>query len=121
VVELFLSCARGTLPTGRARTQSQTAVAVVAATADYPSSVERDLPISGVDALPDDVLCFHSGTRRDQEGTLRTSGGRVLTMVGHDHDASAARAKAYGGIAKISFPGMRYRSDIAEIVSRVTV
>ena len=28
-----------------------------------------------------DVLCFHAGTVRDAEGTLRTAGGRVLCIT----------------------------------------
>ena len=62
------------------------AVGVVAAAAGYPGDVRRGDVITGIETLDPDVLCFHAGTRRDTDGTLRTSGGRVLcvTALGAD-------------------------------------
>jgi phosphoribosylamine---glycine ligase len=85
----------------------------VAASGGYPGAVDAGKPISGLDALDPDVLCFHAGTQRRDDGTLVTSGGRVLTVVGRGDTLDAARARAYANIERISFEGMRHRNDIA--------
>jgi phosphoribosylamine--glycine ligase len=46
--------------------------------------------------------------------TLVTSGGRVLGVTGVAPTLSAARDRAYEACALISWPGMQYRTDIAE-------
>jgi phosphoribosylamine--glycine ligase len=58
-----------------------------------------------------ETLLFHAGTR-SEGGQLLTAGGRVFTMVGLGADLAAARRHAYAGIERVTFPGMRYRSDI---------
>jgi phosphoribosylamine--glycine ligase len=44
---------------------------------------------------------------------LVTNGGRILNVTGVGDDVAAARAVAYEGVDRISFAGMRYRTDIA--------
>jgi phosphoribosylamine--glycine ligase len=56
---------------------------------------------------------FHAGTVRGPDGTLRTKGGRVLTVVGLGPDLGAARVAAEGAIDRIRFAGMQRRRDIA--------
>lgn len=89
------------------------AVGVVLAAGGYPGAYDTGLPISGLDQVPDDVLVFHAGTRRDAAGRIVTAGGRVLTVVGRGPDLAAARARAYAGAAAITFPGCQFRTDIA--------
>ena len=67
------------------------------------------------DATDEDVLVFHAGTDYDDKGYVINSGGRVLTVVSKGSDYSAARAKAYGNIGRITFEGCWYRKDIAMI------
>ncbi len=43
-----------------------------------------------------------------------TSGGRVLIVVGRGATIADARAHAYASAARITFPGVHYRRDIAE-------
>jgi len=74
--------------------------------------VRRGDAITGIDTLDDDVVCFHAGTRRDVDGTLRTAGGRVLCVTAIAADVEAARARAYGNLARVHFDGMQSRSDI---------
>ncbi|MGH9153120.1 MAG: phosphoribosylglycinamide synthetase C domain-containing protein, partial [Acidimicrobiales bacterium] len=38
---------------------------------------------------------------------------RVLNVCGTGPTVAAARARAYGAVGRISFPGMQYREDIA--------
>jgi phosphoribosylamine--glycine ligase len=47
--------------------------------------------------------------------SLRTSGGRVLTVSAFGADAGDARLRAYRGLAAVNFMGMGYRRDIGEV------
>jgi phosphoribosylamine--glycine ligase len=114
LLDLLTACARGGLTPGRARTAAGAAAGVVAAAEGYPGTVRRGDPITGLDSPPEGTLLFHAGTRRDPDGTVRTSGGRVLTVVGRGDSLDAARAAAYAGIRGIRFEGMWHRGDIAD-------
>ena len=54
---------------------------------------------------------FIAGANRHGE-TLCASGGRVLAVSAFGANADEAHAKAYNGLAAISFEGMGFRSDI---------
>jgi phosphoribosylamine--glycine ligase len=54
---------------------------------------------------------FVSGAVADAE-SLRTTGGRVLTVSAYGPNADEARAVAYQGMAAINFEGMGFRRDI---------
>ena len=60
----------------------EAAVNVVLAAEGYPESPIKGAPIRGLDAVPDDVLVFHAGTRSEGKKLL-VDGGRVLDLVGH--------------------------------------
>jgi phosphoribosylamine--glycine ligase len=116
-LELFTACARGEVEAGTARGVAGAAVGVVAAAAGYPGDVRRGDVITGLDALDDGVLCFHAGTRRDADGTLRTAGGRVLCVTAVGDGIEAARARAYDNLARVHFDGMQARTDIGSPVT----
>jgi phosphoribosylamine--glycine ligase len=59
------------------------------------------------------VDVIHAGTALDADGRLVTAGGRVLAVTAVGTDVADARAKAYEGVAAISFPGAQWRRDIA--------
>jgi phosphoribosylamine--glycine ligase len=95
--------------------KSGAAVIVVMASRGYPESSSSGDHIVGsetLDAEPD-VAVLHAGTSRDTAGRLLTAGGRVLGVTAVGTDLADARAKAYEGIASISFPGAQWRRDIA--------
>ena len=71
---------------------------------------DTDIGIDDAMALPG-VTVYHAGTRLEDE-VLTTSGGRVLSVCGRGSTLSEALEAAYGGVSKISFDGMWYRSDI---------
>ena len=88
-------------------------VAVAMASAGYPGSYATGAPITGLDAVDDGVEVFHAGTALDDEGRVVTAGGRVLSVVARGRDLAEARAIAYDNVARISFEGGFYRTDIA--------
>ena len=93
------------------------AVAVVMASRGYPESSSSGDVIVGTETLDEetDVHALHAGTARDGDGRLVTSGGRVLAVTAVGADVADARAKAYEGVASISFPGAQWRRDIADL------
>jgi phosphoribosylamine--glycine ligase len=111
-----MAAARGALDAAAPATAAAApavAVGVVLASAGYPGAVETGVPIAGIDeadAIPD-VEVLHAATTR-RGGGLVTSGGRVLTVVGRGPSFDVAIARAYDGVARISFEGMQYRRDI---------
>jgi phosphoribosylamine--glycine ligase len=114
LLPLLAACARGGLAGLPAPEWDEAGcVGVVAASGGYPGAYAKGLPIAGLDALDDDVLVFHAGTRRTEDGQLVTAGGRVLTVVARGATLAAARARVYANLPRISFDGMQYRTDIA--------
>ena len=86
---------------------------VVLAAPDYPERNDAGSPIDGVaDAEATGALVFHAGTAMRGDG-LVTNGGRILNITGVGDDLAAARAASYEGVGRISFAGMRCRTDIA--------
>jgi phosphoribosylamine--glycine ligase len=95
----------------------QAAVTVVLASPDYPERGDTGTPIEGVDeAESDGALVFHAGTAV-RDGKLITNGGRILNVTGLGGSVAAARDAAYAAVGKISYPGMRFRRDIAEVAA----
>jgi phosphoribosylamine--glycine ligase len=117
LLDVLTACARGEVEAGIAPAAPGAAVGVVAAAAGYPGDVRRGDVITGVETLDDNVFCFHAGTVRDGDGSLRTAGGRVLCITAIAADVEAARARAYGNLARVQFDGMQARSDIGRSVT----
>ena len=96
-------------------------VGVVMASAGYPGAYKTGRRIEGLDCLPDGTLAFHAGTGAgaagpsDDERTVVTAGGRVLTLVGHARTIAEARERAYDAVDMVSFDGAQYRRDIANL------
>ena len=85
----------------------------VVASGGYPGPYEKGKVISGlVDAAAmDDVNVFHAGTATSGKHVV-TAGGRVLGVTALGDDVSAAIARAYEAVGKISWDGCHYRKDI---------
>ena len=64
------------------------------------------------EAQHDGALVFHAGVRRDSDGTLRTSGGRVLAVVGRGTTLGEAADTADQAAERITFHGVQRRHDI---------
>jgi len=89
------------------------AVGVVLAAAGYPGTPRRGDRIDGVAAAAaSGALVFQAGTARDADGTWRTAGGRILTVVGRGQDLASARARAEAAADAVRFEGMQRRHDI---------
>ena len=88
-------------------------VGVMMASPGYPGYYPRGAEITGTDAVDPEVHVFFAGAERAESGRLVTAGGRVLCVVAAGDTLREARAHAYDNVARISFDGAHYRSDIA--------
>jgi phosphoribosylamine--glycine ligase len=89
------------------------AVTVVLAAERYPEEGHRGGTIDGVaDAEGAGALVFHAGTAVQGE-RLVTNGGRILAVTGLGPSLAEARTVAYDAAELITFPGVRFREDIA--------
>ena len=115
--QLLQAAAQGKLTEfGELAWSDDTAVTVVIASNGYPAKPVTGDPISGldeVDGSDGSAYVLHAGTKTDDEGTLVSSGGRVLSVVGVGTDLDNAREVAYAGVKKIDLPGSHFRTDIA--------
>ncbi|TNE49033.1 MAG: phosphoribosylamine--glycine ligase [Deltaproteobacteria bacterium] len=92
------------------------ACCVVLASNGYPGPITKGLTIQGLEKAGalEGVEVFHAGTVQ-QDGVLKTSGGRVLGVTGYsDSGLAEAQQRAYDAIQHISVEGnFHYRTDIA--------
>jgi len=87
------------------------ALGVVMATQGYPDTPRTGDRIEGIPAACDDAFIFHAGTVRVDE-TVKTSGGRVLCVVGLGDNVRMAQKRAYEIVSGVHFEGAQYRRDI---------
>jgi len=101
----------GTLDKVELEWDRRTAVGVVMAAAGYPDAPAKGDIIDGIPADTPESITFHAGTQI-VGGTLQTSGGRVLCVVGLGDSVKMAQKQAYETVEKIHFNGAQYRRDI---------
>lgn len=85
---------------------------VVLASGGYPNSYPKGKVITGLDNVPEDIVVFHAGTARNEQGDIVTAGGRVLNVCAKGASLEETRKKVYDAIKDISFEGVYYRKDI---------
>ncbi|HEU5065554.1 MAG TPA: phosphoribosylamine--glycine ligase [Gaiellaceae bacterium] len=113
VAEALAAAASGDLGEVELEVRSTAAVTVVLAAERYPKAGDAGSPITGVEAAEEiGAVVFHHGTAR-RDGQLVTSGGRILNVTGLGDTLEEARSRAYDACERISFPGVRFRRDIA--------
>jgi phosphoribosylamine---glycine ligase len=114
--DLLAACvaaARGNVEGAELAVAPGAAVTVVVAAGDYPADVDRGSTIQGIEAAEAaGALVFHAGTAL-HDGVVRTNGGRVLNVTGLGASLGEARERAYAAVGLVSFPGARWRRDIA--------
>lgn len=116
LASIFDATARGRLNGVRAEWSNEASACVVLASRGYPENPQTGDVIEGLDAPTPDprVQIFHAGTRRDEDNTWRTAGGRVLGVTAAGATLDEALARSYNAAAQIRFDGMHYRRDIGK-------
>ncbi len=111
IVDLLEGAAKGNLADIPAEHDPRTAVTVMAVSGGYPGSYPKGLEITG-ELAPAESILFHAGTRRDSDGRLLTSGGRVIAATSYGENIADALAKSYKAVEAINFDGKYFRRDI---------
>ena len=103
------------LDTCRLTIDPRASVCVVMASGGYPGKYKKGWEIKGIDAANRmrDVVVFHAGTSAKGKKIL-SQGGRVLGVTALGPTVDAAIKKAYQAVAKITWKGVHYRSDIGK-------
>jgi phosphoribosylamine--glycine ligase len=96
LVDIIMAILEGRLGQVKIDWTDDACVGVVMASGGYPGSYEKGFPITGLDALDEDIIVFQAGTAA-RDGEVVTDGGRVLTVAA----------------TRIRFDGCHYRKDIA--------
>ncbi len=110
---VLLAAVEGRLSRERVEWSDEAAVCVVMASGGYPGKYETGKVIGGLErAAAQGALVFHAGTARAGDGSIVTSGGRVLGVAATGRNVAAARETAYRAVHEIRFEGAHYRSDI---------
>ena len=89
--------------------KNEVCINVVLASKGYPKKFNKGYEIKIDDSIKDKV--FVAGAV-EENGVLKTSGGRVLSVVGHGKTLEEARKDAYNNVKLVSFKDSYYRTDI---------
>lgn len=111
--ELLAAVGNGTLSEYSLRIDPRTAATVMLVSGGYPEEYEKGKRIEGL-SHDTQSLVFHAGTRIGDDGSVESSGGRVLAVTSFGDSVSEAVACSYNTISGIRFDGMYYRSDIGQ-------
>jgi len=114
LVEALEASIDGRTSDGDFKWSDNAAVCVVMASGGYPGTFEAGKKIVGLEAAAklDGVKIFHAGTSK-RDGSVYTSGGRVLGVTARAAELETAVQRAYDACAKVGFEGAHYRKDIA--------
>jgi phosphoribosylamine--glycine ligase len=115
IIEIIDAVIDERLDSCRLNIDPRASVCVVMASGGYPGKYKKGWEIKGIDAANRmrDVVVFHAGTGAKDKKIL-TRGGRVLGVTALGPTVDAAIKKAYQAVAKISWKGAHYRSDIGK-------
>jgi phosphoribosylamine--glycine ligase len=118
--ELLKSAADGAMDLSLATLSPQSCVGIVLASSDYPRS---NTPLEGLNAdisLGEGCQAFWGGSAL-VDGTVKTGGGRVLTVTALGDELELARARAYDAVRTLALRlgtnALTYRTDIAANVT----
>ncbi len=115
-VDVFERVASGRLAGFVMPSVRKAAACVVLASEGYPGTYRTGYPIyglEGAEALPN-VVVFHAGTRRTENGQLVTQGGRVLGVTAIGATLAEALQHVYAAVEQIHFEGRYFRRDIGQ-------
>ena len=116
LLEIFRACREERLAEMDIQWKDNHACCVVLASGGYPEKYATGFPIAFGD-MPgntDGPFLYHAGTRRLEDGTVVTAGGRVLNVVATGATLPEAASEAYTATEKITFDGAYCRRDIGK-------
>ena len=120
IVQLFDATWRGELNMESLDIDERSAACVMLVADGYPGSYRKGDAITGLDAI-DGSLLFHAGTRRKDDGTLVTNGGRVLCVTTLSSSLPNAILKSLQAADSIKWRGRYFRHDIGQDLLKMVI
>ena len=114
LLEAMLATTNGTLAQTDVRFSDRHACCVILASGGYPVKYQSGYPITGLEEAGKTAQIFHAGTKRAADGTVLTSGGRVLGVTCVAPTLEQAVADAYRAADQIHFTDRHLRRDIGQ-------
>ncbi|MFN6245876.1 MAG: phosphoribosylamine--glycine ligase [Chitinophagaceae bacterium] len=113
LVSLLAAADNGTLEDVNIEFNEGAFATVMAVSAGYPGSYQKDIKINGIETAVKDTksIVFQAGTGFQGEDIV-TKGGRVLTVTAQGKQLQEAVSNAKNVLANIQFDGMYFRKDI---------
>ena len=112
LLEIFVASREGRLADMDIHWKPGAAACVVMASGGYPESYATGYPIQFGDT--GSATIYHAGTKRLEDDTIVTAGGRVLNVVAVGADLTEALTGTYGATGAIGFEGAFWRKDIGK-------
>ena len=112
IVPALKAAASGSLQDISLEWYDEKAMTIVMAAQGYPGAYDKGSVINGLDAVSEDIVVFHAGTARAEDGTVTATGGRVLNVTARGKTVAQAQANAYAGVNMIDWPQGFCRRDI---------
>ena len=103
LMDIFLACRNGTLDQVDVRWKDGASCCLVLASGGYPGSYGKGYPITGLEEAGQSAVVFHAGTKLGENGSVLTSGGRVLGVTATGPELNAAIDGAYAAASHIHF------------------
>ena len=116
LLEIFMACRAGRLHEIEINWRDAHTCCVVLASGGYPEKYATGYPISFGEGPGEagGTFLYHAGTKRLEDGTVVTAGGRVLDVVATGATLPEAAAEAYTAAEEIKFEGAYCRGDIGK-------
>lgn len=110
LVDLLKGVAAGNLNEKSVEFDERAAVTVMLVSGGYPDDYEKGKMISGLEKV-DGSIVFHAGTT-SKDGSIVTSGGRVLAISSYGKTKDDALAQSFKNAKRIDYDKKYFRSDI---------
>ena len=96
---------------------NNTAITVVIASQGYPGTFKKGIELPSLNEFDnkEDILIFHSGTTKNENENLISSGGRVLSVTAIGDNVQDCRQKAYEAVEEINWNDGFFRRDIGKL------
>jgi len=111
LVEIFKAISTETLSDINLEIDDRAATTVMLVSGGYPEAYQKGKIIHGIDKVTDSIV-FHAGSKKQDNATIVTSGGRVMAITSYGDTYKDAIKKSYQSINKLHFDKMYYRKDI---------
>lgn len=113
LLEPMLAVAKGgsLRNTGAFQWKTLSSVSTVVAAHGYPES-PRAGDVIHLPQFTESIRVYHAGTKLHDNGSLVTSGGRVVSVTALAPTFEDAQASSLGAAAQVEFEGAHFRSDI---------